>query len=250
MIFHVVGVSFEDRQSLLAGLSQGDEMLLVKEPDNEYDPHAVSVRSLAGDKVGYIAAKLTSKVSQDVLCGHVHSIGQGENGLYGLNVAMSTMKLSVEMVPESQWGSNLHNWLPRADWDKLRMEQYELAGKRCEVCGGKGSKWPVECHEKWEYEPAQHVQRLVGLVALCPRCHQVKHLGRTMAIGKLEEALAHLRKVNNLQKEIADAYVREVFGVWKARSKHEWKMDLSWLNTRGIPIPSEETRPRSIQEYT
>mmetsp|Transcript_4520 Transcript_4520/g.28725 ORF Transcript_4520/g.28725 Transcript_4520/m.28725 type:complete len:291 (+) Transcript_4520:80-952(+) len=247
MIFHVVGVSFQGRQDVLQHMERGDDILLVKEPNNEYDPFAVSVRTLQEEEVGYIPAKLTSKVSQDVMCGQVDSIGRTDKGLLGLNVAVSAMKLSVEMVPESQWGCNLRSWLPKTDWDTLRKEQYEIAHHKCEVCGGKGAKWPVECHEKWEYDPAHHVQKLVGLIALCPRCHQVKHLGRTMAVGQLDDAIEHLQKVNGIGRELSNAYIREVFGIWKARSAHEWKLDLSWLKTRGVAIPSMETRPQKVK---
>lgn len=250
MIFHVVGVSFQGRQKVLQHMELGDDILLVKEPNNEYDPFAVSVHTLQGEEVGYIPAKLTSKVAQDVMCGQVDSIGRTEKGLLGLNVAVSAMRLPVEMVPESQWGCNLRSWLPKADWDTLRKEQYEIAHHRCEVCGGKGAKWPVECHERWEYDPVHQVQKLVGLVALCPRCHQVKHLGRTMAVGKLDDAIEHLQKVNGIGKELSNAYVREVFAVWKARSAHEWKLDLSWLNTRGVAIPSLEARPKVTKDHS
>ena len=31
----------------------------------------------------------------------------------------------------------------RSVWDKLRKQTYRKANYRCEICGGKGPKWPV-----------------------------------------------------------------------------------------------------------
>eukprot|EP00963_Diacronema_lutheri_P010349 scaffold1019_cov338-Pavlova_lutheri.AAC.26 len=71
-----------------------------------------------------------------------------------------------------------------------------------------------------------------------------------MAVGKLDDAIEHLQKVNGIGKELSNAYVREVFAVWKARSAHEWKLDLSWLNTRGVAIPSLEARPKVTKDHS
>ena len=84
------------------------------------------------------------------------------------------MKLTVELVPRSLWGINLRSELPKSKWDKLRKATYKKANFVCEICGGVGRKWPVECHEIWHYDDENKVQRLDGLIALCPPCHQVK----------------------------------------------------------------------------
>ena len=74
--------------------------------------------------------------------------------------------LTVELVPRGQWGANLRSELPKKDWDRLRREQYKKAGYVCEICGGKGSRHPVECHEIWHYDEDTNTQRLDGLIAL------------------------------------------------------------------------------------
>jgi 5-methylcytosine-specific restriction endonuclease McrA len=91
---------------------------------------------------------------------------------------MARKWLTIELVPKTSWCKNLRNELTQEDWDVLRKEAYRRAGYECEICGGRGEKWPVECHERWEYDDAANVQSLSGLVALCPKCHRVKHIGR------------------------------------------------------------------------
>ena len=69
------------------------------------------------------------------------------------------MKLTIELVPKTAWFSNLRSILARAAWDKLRKESYKNAAHKCEICGGYGKKHPVECHEIWEYDDKNHIQK-------------------------------------------------------------------------------------------
>jgi len=148
-------------------------------------------------------------------------------------------ELLVELVPQSSWGSNLRSELPRKDWDRLRRAQYAKAGNLCEVCGGKGRRHPVECHEIWSYDDKNHVQTLDGLIALCPGCHEVKHLGLAGARGRTPEALRHLAKVNGWTHEQALHHAAEAFVLWDQRSRHPWTLDLTWLD-RGSEEPGRE----------
>lgn len=141
------------------------------------------------------------------------------------------MKLTVELVPRSLWGINLRSELPKSKWDKLRKATYKKANFVCEICGGVGRKWPVECHEIWHYDDENKVQRLDGLIALCPPCHQVKHLGRSLGIPQLKYAtLAHLGNVNCLTEADLEYYLNHVFGKWRVRSESKWTQDLSKLD--------------------
>ena len=137
--------------------------------------------------------------------------------------------LTVELVPRGQWGANLRSELPKAEWDRLRKATYAAAGHRCEICGGKGRKWPVECHERWRYDEGTKTQHLEGLIALCPMCHKVKHIGRSMAVGEGDSAISHLMKVNGWSEAETTAYLKEAFETWERRSSETWKLDISWL---------------------
>jgi hypothetical protein len=147
-------------------------------------------------------------------------------------------KLTVELVPATSWGANLRSELPREEWDRLRSASYRRAGYRCEICGGRGAAHPVECHERWEYDEARAVQRLVGLIALCPSCHAVKHLGRTMAEGNYDAAFEHLMRVNGWDREVTHRYVDYVFALWERRSAIEWRLDLDYVAKNGGETPT------------
>lgn len=147
---------------------------------------------------------------------------------------MDDLKLKIELVPKGQWGANLRKVLPRAKWDQLRRRTYRAANYRCEICNGVGPKHPVECHEKWHYDEKTKVQSLTGLIALCPSCHEVKHIGRSMVTGKGDRATAHFMKVNKLSEKQAVFHISFAFQVWETRSREKWTLDTSWLDENGV----------------
>jgi hypothetical protein len=140
-------------------------------------------------------------------------------------------RLTVELVPSTCWYTNVRSNVAKAVRDRLRRQVAAQAGNRCEVCGGRGRQWPVECHEQWSYDDTTLVQRLQRLVALCPVCHQVKHAGFAAKQGKLEAVLAHLAKVNGWSPEDAALYLEAAFEVWAGRSRHQWTLDISVLDS-------------------
>lgn len=145
------------------------------------------------------------------------------------------MKLEVELVPSTAWGSNLRSILTSAQWRLCQQFVYARSGRRCEVCGGIGPRWPVECHEIWEYNDDAGLQRLAGLIALCPPCHRVKHAGYAASQGRLGEVIIHLGEVNRIELEHVELYLEAVFEVWGRRSQQGWHLDCSWLNGIGVP---------------
>ena len=149
---------------------------------------------------------------------------------------MTQAKLRIELVPKTCWYTNVRSNVPKRTWDILRRRAYRKAKRRCEICGGKGEKWPVECHEIWHYDDGNYVQRLKGLIALCPFCHEVKHIGLASLRGRGEIAIKHLAQVNGWSKSKAEKHVASASRLWQKRSKHEWTLNLSWLDQLDIPI--------------
>jgi hypothetical protein len=149
-------------------------------------------------------------------------------------------RLTVELVPRPCWGSNVRSLVTPQAWNQLRRQTYRAAHDVCEICGGQGAEWPVECHEVWQYDDAVHVQTLVRLIALCPACHAVKHLGRTELYGDAAAAHGHLATVNGWTGEQTATYLAEVWAVWEARSRADWQLDVTWLAQVGITV----RRPR------
>ena len=139
-------------------------------------------------------------------------------------------RLTVDLIPSTSWWKNVRSEMPKSKWDKLRRKSYKNANYQCEVCGDsgfdQGYRWPVECHEIWEFDEATKTQRLVRLTALCPRCHEVKHFGLAQIRGRAKQAFQHLMKVNDWTKEEALQHVRQANAVYQKRSQVKWKLNL------------------------
>jgi hypothetical protein len=138
------------------------------------------------------------------------------------------LRLTIELVPESCWYSNLRDVLPRALWDKLRRQVYAASGYRCSVCGGGGV---LHCHEVWRYDDATRIQRLEGFRALCTLCHHVKHIGLAGLLasqGKLDydAVVAHFLAINNCSRADFQRRYNAAFAQWRERSRVEWQTDL------------------------
>lgn len=140
--------------------------------------------------------------------------------------------LTLELVPSTSWGDNLRSRLSRSEWDIVRRKTYRDANFICEICGGVGPRHPVEAHERWEYDDVNHVQTLVGMIALCPTCHQAKHIGRTLTVGSdqtQEAVLTHIMQVNRWTKSLLLLELDSAFTQHAERSQHQWALDISWI---------------------
>lgn len=148
-------------------------------------------------------------------------------------------RLTVEIIPTSLHGQNPRTHFGREWWDATRKVAYTAAGYRCEICGGRGPDHPVELHERYSYDEHARppVQRITGLVALCPDCHAVKHLYRTSAVAAenhdpavLGNALRHLREVNGWTGQQLDRYLAQVRRDYERREGlGPWTADYSAL---------------------
>jgi hypothetical protein len=151
------------------------------------------------------------------------------------------MKLTIELVPRSSWYTNVRSQVSKAQWDVLRKRQATLAGHQCEVCQDsglhQGYKWPVECHEIWDYNDDTHTQTLNGLISLCPRCHKVKHAGRTIYVEHdLVLVVNQLMKVNSMSEDQVHDYVLKSLEQWKSRSQFDWTVDVSLLDNFSMKL--------------
>jgi hypothetical protein len=144
--------------------------------------------------------------------------------------------LAVELVPSTCWLSNVRSLMKRTAWRRLAAEGRRW-GRRCEICGGRGRQHAVECHEVWSYDGRRGVQLLTRLQSLCPMCHRVKHLGRTVNVGYGEQAYAWLARVNGWDPAMTERYTKAVFDQWAARSQRAWTLDLTALGqTYQVPL--------------
>jgi len=144
------------------------------------------------------------------------------------------MVLTIELIPSSSFYNNVRSNVTKAQWDKIRKKSYEKAGHKCEVCKDKGTnqgfRHNVECHEIWEYNDKAKKQTLTGMVSLCPRCHEVKHIGLAQIKGRFDLAVEQLMKVNDISLQEAHEYINSSFEVWSKRSEHDWELDIAYLD--------------------
>ena len=165
--------------------------------------------------------------------------------------ALSKPKLTVELIPSTCHFSNVRTTVTPAEWDKIRFISYAAANNKCEICGSHGKlqgyKHFVECHEIWNYDDINHVQTLTGLISLCPICHQVKHIGRSIAIGKIAVCKQQLAKVNKWTPKEIDDHIISSFELHKERSKHEWTLDISMLRTEPYSIDIKDTTQKIFE---
>lgn len=149
------------------------------------------------------------------------------NGYFcAILMAMKRYKLNFQLVPDGCWYTNLRSALPKEVWDRLRRAAYARAGGRCSICGARGR---LEAHEVWSYDDAAHIQKLEDVIAVCPACHAVIHIGRTSLLGKEPQAQEHFMKVNGCTQSEYHAALGEANRVHAERSRHEWLTDISKL---------------------
>eukprot|EP01132_Coremiostelium_polycephalum_P018336 gene18336-21870_t len=128
------------------------------------------------------------------------------------------MNLTIELVPRSCWYSNVRSNVSEATWSRLKSICFKAANYRCEICSNRGPHHPVECHEIWHYDDHRLIQRLDRLIALCPRCHQVKHIGLAIERSETHKAIEWLCHVNSISPGQALQLVKRAFAIHEIRS--------------------------------
>jgi hypothetical protein len=77
------------------------------------------------------------------------------------------------------------------------------------------------------------------LVAVCPACRGVKHLGRSYVEGRGDEAVDQLTAVHGSSAERAKAYAGLVLEIWKLRNACLSALDPSWLAGLDVATPRD-----------
>jgi hypothetical protein len=149
-----------------------------------------------------------------------------------------TMKgrLTVELVPKTSWCDDVGALMEESTWDRVRRQVDSQAGGRCEICGGGDPGFLLECHEQWRFDDRTRLQTLERMIALCPDCHQVKHIGLATIQGQAVRARTHLARVNGWTLSQTETCIREAFRVWAQRSQGPWTANLEGLHPYVDPI--------------
>ena len=160
----------------------------------------------------------------------------------------SNLKLVPDLVPRTSFFRNLRSLLKTGEWDTIRRSVYADAGHKCSCCGEPGGKSLLHCHEVWEYNEKACIQKLVGLICLCAKCHEVKHIGLAQIKGRYDQALYHMMAVNNESSGVCEKAIQEAFRTWKRRSSLLWKLDVAELE-RLLPL-AKAKEPPSLPDIT
>ena len=96
MYFKVSGVTFDNRQETIKNnVKVRDKVLIIKEPDNKFDPFALKVETLSGKQLGYVPKEISQLIYQyskfnEIEAEVIAIRGFSENQNYGLVIYLNT----------------------------------------------------------------------------------------------------------------------------------------------------------------
>lgn len=160
-----------------------------------------------------------------------------------------SMKLAIELLPESSWGRNLRDVISPYRWQKLSQAIQKNADYKCEICGrkkGGGEITRLNCHEVWEFDEVSKVQRLIGLQALCFECHCGKHIGYSLSQEWIDtnKIIEHILRTNKISLNEYKQHEKEAYELWAERCQIEWIIDYGEWNY----LVEQESRMVTKQE--
>ena len=145
---------------------------------------------------------------------------------------MREYKLSIELIPESAWGNNLRETLPKKDWDTLREFCYTRFDNHCAVCGKYDES--LDAHEVWDFKEHTKEQVLIDIIALCKSCHFVKHIRQAKRIGAEKHAREHFKRINKCNDyEFASAMIEAEFKFNELSKMDTWTLTAPTLDQLG-----------------
>jgi hypothetical protein len=147
--------------------------------------------------------------------------------------------LIVDLIPASCFFKNVRSSIHEMDWRVLSMGIRARANNTCEICGFKEDRQEqkfLEAHERWHYDEATHIQKLMRIVCLCNACHTYTHMGLAQITGKDDMAIKHKMKVSGLTRTQVKKEIEQAFKEWEARNRVEWALDLGIIVGSGIRL--------------
>src|ERR1039458_5025224 len=95
----IVGVTFEGRQDLIAGLQPGQELELVRQPDNAFDPNAVAVH-FGRLQLGFVRKPIAARIAPNIDAGEryraeVRHVTGGGTRSVGVNIWVSRERATI-----------------------------------------------------------------------------------------------------------------------------------------------------------
>jgi hypothetical protein len=143
------------------------------------------------------------------------------------------LKLKLELLPELSWNQNLRSHLTPFKWQKLSKYIMSEKNYTCEICGAvKGAEFKkFDCHEVWEFDETQKLQKLIRLQTLCFLCHNVKHFGYAESQDWIDKEILikHFLKINKVSREVFDHHLSDAGQELSKREEIVW--DIQFQDT-------------------
>ncbi len=273
----VAGVTFEGRQDSVRMLAPGEPLVLRREPDNPHDPYAVKVMAGQGVQIGYLSARVASRLAPSMDSGAryaatVSQITGGGERSYGVNIYVQRQDAPSDEPPPAQalrpaWrdlsgeeivaraGRHLHGGRP--------LREVQLAAIRAIVAGrsvhgvfgpGRGRRAVIEiAAAAWVMAGRGPVVIAVPLQAqvdrwyerLAPRLRQIgvrcAHAHGALRFRQRQELL------QALQSGAVDVLVASVEYLRQAEAEEAGPPVARWLRPSLLLIEAEPTIGNTMQ---
>lgn len=137
---------------------------------------------------------------------------------------MKNLKLTIDLLPKGAWNNDFSKTLPKKEWDILGQKCYERANHKCQICGYVTDE--LDAHEVWNFDIKTKTQTLVDIIALCSKCHGVKHFRNSKRLGYEEDAKHHFVKVNACTElDFATHLVQEQLDFKERNKVYRWRIN-------------------------
>lgn len=150
---------------------------------------------------------------------------------------MKDLKLTIDLLPKGAWNNDLSKTLSKKDWDTLREFCYKKAQGKCQICGAQTND--LDAHEVWEFNIKDKTQTLKDIVAICTKCHGVKHFKNSSRLGFAQSAKQHFMRVNNSSEiEFASHLTKAILDYEELNKIYRWKMiaNLDKFGGNGVDV--------------
>lgn len=104
---------------------------------------------------------------------------------------------------------------------------------RCEITACSGAV----CGEQWVVDDAAHVVRLARLRPVRAEVLALERLELDSAGTNLQTTAQQIAQFNGWGAADALGYLSHIAKLQQERSRHEWRLDLSLLELRGVALP-------------
>lgn len=162
---------------------------------------------------------------------------------------MENFKLTINLLPKGSWNNDFSKTLSKKDWDTLRYYCYQKANHRCQICGYQTDE--LDAHEVWEFDIKNRTQTLKDIIAICSKCHGVKHFKNSIRLGYGQQAKEHFIKTNKCSEIDFVNHLLKAKLQYEERNKiFRWKIiaNLEQFGGKNIEI-KERNIPLIINPY-